>query len=181
LRQINAPGPYGVSMVTERTAPMPAATTQADLIATTEKEWAKLTALLDRVPEPLAASADADGITPTDILTHRAHWIGLFFQWLSEGEDAQMPDHGVKWNQLKPYNADLRARYAHMTWPQARAWLADQHARLLDWIGKSDDAQLYGAPMPGGTGWTVGRYAEAAGPSHYRSAAKYIRARIKAG
>jgi hypothetical protein len=29
--------------------------------------------------------------------------------------------------------------------------------------------------MPGGTGWTTGRYAEAAGPSHYRSAAKFIR------
>jgi len=32
----------------------------------------------------------------------------------------------------------------------------------------------------GDAGWTAGRYAEAAGASHFRSASKYIRAELRA-
>ncbi|GAB5448564.1 ClbS/DfsB family four-helix bundle protein [Gymnodinialimonas sp.] len=159
---------------------MPAATTKADLMTVTDREWTKLNALLEKVPGDLAETKDADDTCIKDILTHRAHWIGLFFQWLEEGAAAQMPDHGVKWNELKAYNAGLRDRYADVTWDAARAGLTEAHGRLRDWIAQSDDAALYGEPMPGGTGWTPGRYAEAAGPSHYRSAAKYIRSVLKA-
>lgn len=163
---------------------MPAATTRADLIAVTETEWAKLARLLDTVPDSLAAEKDAEETSITDILAHRAHWIGLFFKWLGEGRaggPVHMPDDGVKWNELKRYNADLRARYADLGWAAARRRLAEAHDRLLSYMQEADEAELYGGPMPGGTGWTIGRYAEAAGPSHYRSAAKYIRSRLKAG
>ncbi|MEM7720860.1 MAG: ClbS/DfsB family four-helix bundle protein [Pseudomonadota bacterium] len=158
---------------------MPAATTKADLIAVTEKDWAKLEKLLDTIPAELADVKDADDTSITDILTHRAHWIGLFFQWLEEGQAAQMPDHGVKWNQLKAYNAALREKYAEMSWEEALEWLTNQNAKLLTYMQNTPETDLYGAPMPGGTGWTTGRYVEASGPSHYRSAAKYIRARLK--
>ncbi len=104
---------------------------------------------------------------------------GLFFQWLGEGAAAQVPDHGVKWNGLKAYNAGLRARYAQVPWAEARAALAREAARLRTWIAAQDEAVLYDGPMPGGTGWTRGRYAEAAGPSHFRSAAKYVRRHMK--
>ncbi|WP_224813639.1 ClbS/DfsB family four-helix bundle protein [Hasllibacter sp. MH4015] len=154
---------------------MPAATCRAELLAVTDKEWAKLTATLDRVSDDIAMVPLGDDPSPRDIVTHRAHWIGLFFQWLREGEAAQMPDHGVKWTQLKPYNTGLRAQYADMSWNEARNWLNMEHTRLRAWIAGAGDDVLYGAPMPGGTGWTTGRYAEAAGPSHYRSAAKYVR------
>jgi len=158
---------------------MPAATTKTDLIAITEKEWTKLQTLLDQMPRSLAELKDADGVSIKDILAHRAHWIGLFFQWLGEGDAAEMPDHGVNWNQLKPYNAGLRQQYAGMHWCEARDWLSTQHARLVGWLAAATEDQLYGAPMPGGTGWTTGRYAEAAGSSHYRSAATYIRKRVR--
>jgi len=160
---------------------MPAATTQADLIAVTDKEWAKLCRVLDKVPHALNEAKDADGVSIKDVLTHRAHWSGLFFQWLEEGEAAQMPDHGVKWNQLKPYNAGLRETYADMTYAEARDWLTDAHRLLSVWMAATPEDVLYGGPMPGGTGWTRGRYAEAAGPSHYRSAATYIRKRLRTG
>lgn len=159
---------------------MPAATTRDELLAVTDREWSKLTALLDEVPEDLAVAAQGGDPSIRDILAHRAHWTGLFFQWLEEGEAAQMPDHGVKWSQLKSYNARLRDRYAAMSWAEARAWLIETQARLRAWIDAADDATLYGEPMPGGTGWTRGRYAEAAGPSHYRSAAKYVRGVLRA-
>lgn len=159
---------------------MPAATTRDALLAVTDKEWGKLETLLDTIPETLALAPQGEDPSIRDILTHRTHWIGLFFQWLDEGDVAQMPDHGVKWNQLKPYNAELRVRYGDVTWDAARAALAQAHGRLRAWIAGTDDAALYGGPMPGGTGWTRGRYAEATGPSHYRSAAKYIRGVVRA-
>jgi hypothetical protein len=159
---------------------MPAATNRADLLAVAEKEYAKLDKVISGIHEDLANRAFDDGWSIRDVILHRSHWIGLFFQWLEEGEAAEMPDHGVKWNQLKPYNAGLRERYADQSWQAARTRLADGHARLMAYLNMQDDAALYGGPMPGGTGWTTGRYAEAAGPSHYRSAAKFIRACLRA-
>lgn len=161
---------------------MPAATCRADLIAVTEKEWDKLDKLLRAVPERLAVEKDADGWSIKDVVAHRAHWNGLFFQWLEEGAAAEMPDHGVKWTQLKPYNAGVIDRYDGLVWAEACDRLAAGHARFMTFLRASDDTALYGGPMPGGNGkWTTGRYAEAAGPSHYRSAAKYIRARLRSG
>lgn len=159
---------------------MPAATTRDALLTVTDREWTKLSGLLDTVPEDLACAPRGDDPSIRDIVAHRAHWVTLFFQWLDEGEAAQMPDHGVKWNQLKAYNAGLRDRYAALSWEQARDWLAREQARLRAWIVATDEDALYSGPMPGGTGWTRGRYAEAAGPSHCRSAAKYIRGVLKA-
>lgn len=159
---------------------MPAATTRADLLAVTTKEWLKLRPLLGSVPDGLAAQTDAEGTSIKDIVTHRAHWIGLFFQWIAEGTAAETPDHGVKWSDLKTYNAALRARYAAMDWAEALAWLDAEHARLMAFLETAPEVLFYGAPMPGGNGkWSTGRYAEAAGPSHYRSAAKYVRARLR--
>lgn len=158
---------------------MPAATTREVLSAVADKEWTKLEALLADVPDALALAPQGDDPSIRDIVTHRAHWIGLFFQWLEEGDAAQMPDHEVNWNQLKLYNAGLRERYAETSWDEARDWLAREHLRLRAWIAGTDEGSLYGGPMPGGTGWTRGRYAEAAGPSHYRSAAKYVRGVVK--
>jgi hypothetical protein len=159
---------------------MPAATTKDELIAVTRKEWEKLGALIDTVPEPVALQLFEDDTSIKDVLAHRAHWIGLFFQWLDEGEAAEMPDHGVKWSDLKPYNARLRDSYRPLSWAEVRGRLATAHARLLRWMEETDEVTLYGGPMPGGNGkWTSGRFAEAAGPSHYRSAAKYVRACLR--
>lgn len=159
---------------------MPAATNRTDLLAVAENEYAKLDKVISGISEDLANRAFEDGWSICDVILHRSHWIGLFFQWLEEGDAAQMPDHGVKWNQLKPYNAGLRDKYADVSWQATQARLADGHARLMAYLNTQDDAALYGGPMPGGTGWTTGRYAEAAGPSHYRSAAKFIRACLRA-
>lgn len=158
---------------------MPAAKTRDDLLSVTDRDWQKLAALVGKVTAAQAKTPQGDDPSIHDILTHRAHWIGLFFQWLREGEAAQMPDHGIKWNQLKPYNAALRTRYADLTWAEAVDNLTQAHLRLRGWIAGQDEGALYGGPMPGGTGWTAGRYAEAAGASHYRSAAIYIRATLR--
>lgn len=162
------------------------ATCKEDLLSVTKAEYAKLVTALDRVPfdARLAPDPEADGTTLKDILGHRAHWITLFLGWYAagqRGEQPALPAPGYKWNELKRYNADLREAQADLTWDAARALLAENHLALLDLIKRLNDAALYGAPMPGGNNkWTTGRWAEAAAPSHYRSARKYIRTRLKA-
>jgi len=72
---------------------MPAATNRADLMAVADKEYTKLDKLIADIPDTLANRAFEDGWSIRDVILHRAHWIGLFFQWLDEGAAAQMPDH----------------------------------------------------------------------------------------
>lgn len=165
---------------------MPAATTKTDLLATTEAEFSKLTRLLDRVPVAARAVPDAgaEGTTLKDTVGHRAHWIDLFLGWYRAGQtgaQVAIPAPGYKWNDLKRYNADLRVAQQDMTWDDARDLLTNNHDRLLTFLNALSETDLYGAPMKGGNSkWTTGRWAEAAGAAHYRSAAKYIRTRLRA-
>ena len=58
---------------------MPAAINRADLVNVTQKDFAKLTALLDDVDADLAKQPFEDGVSIKDVIGHRAHWTGLFF------------------------------------------------------------------------------------------------------
>ena len=161
-----------------------AATDKTALEALTAREFDKLDALLTSVGPQLALKKDAEDTSIKDVIGHRAHWIDLFLGWYADGmagKTVTFPAAGYKWNELKRYNADLRHRQADLDWPGAVAMLKDRHQRLLDWIGERSQDELYGGPMKGAANdWTPGRWAEAAGPSHYRSVHKYIRARLKA-
>lgn len=159
------------------------ATSKSELLAVTEKEFAKLTALLDQIDPEFALEKDADDTSIKDVVAHRAHWIDLFLGWQRDGlagNEVHFPAKGYKWNELKRYNADLRAAQAELNWPQAREDLSQATARLTDFLTESSNDALYGCPMQGAKNdWTTGRWAEAAGPSHYRSACKFVRARLK--
>lgn len=162
---------------------MPAATNRADLIATTEREFTKLAALLATVDDQLAMQPFEGGVSIKDVIGHRAHWTGLFFGWYAQGQEmgaADIPAKGYKWNQLKAYNAKLRDDQAGLDWAEVLTMLEQSHARLLAFITDMSDADLYARPMRGGgSKWTTGRWAEAAGASHYRSAAKFVRACLR--
>lgn len=160
-----------------------AASQKKDLLDIAAKEYGTLAALLEEVDEALAYEKDAEDTSIKDVVGHRAQWIALFLGWYADGQAGKevfFPAKGYKWNELKRYNADLRASQSGLDWPAACALLAENHARLTGFIeGLSQDA-LYGGPMKGAkNAWTTGRWAEAAGPSHYRSASKYIRKRLK--
>lgn len=161
-----------------------AATNKSDLIAITEKEFATLGTLIAPIPAAVALAKNADDTSIKDIIAHRAHWITLFLGWYADGlagRTVHFPAEGYKWNDLKRYNADLRARQADLGWDEAKSLLADNHAMLMTFLSERSDKALYGAPMQGAkNAWTPGRWAEAAGASHYRSAAKYIRTLTKA-
>ncbi|MCR9088241.1 MAG: ClbS/DfsB family four-helix bundle protein [Rhodobacteraceae bacterium] len=161
-----------------------AATSKADLLRLTESEFAKLDKLVATIAPDRALLKDADDTSIKDIIAHRAHWIELFEGWYRDGlagREVHFPAKGYKWNELKRYNADLRARQADLDWPAAKDLLRRKSQELHALIDAASDDDLYGGPMKGARNtWTAGRWAEAAGPSHYRSAAKYIRARLRA-
>ncbi len=162
---------------------MPAATTRTALLAVTEKEYAKLAGLCNGLHATDALHTSADGMSIKDLIGHRAHWIDLFLGWYRDGQAGQevfFPAKGYKWNQLNDYNAALRKSQADLSWAQVLRTLEENHQSLVALITARSQDQLYGGPMKGAKNhWTTGRWAEAAGPSHYRSAAKYIRACLK--
>lgn len=160
---------------------MPAAASKAGLLEKTRSDYGKLQLVIEAFPEALRLERDAGETSPKDIIAHRAHWIVLFLGWYRDGaagKSPEIPAPGYKWNQLKAYNAALRSAQSEITWEEACRMLDTAHGMLTDFISGLDDADLYGAPMQGGGNhWTTGRWAEASGASHYRSAAKYLRAR----
>ena len=160
------------------------ATTKHALIDVTEREFAKLEKLLGEVTEAQAVIKDDDDTSIKDVVAHRAHWITLFLDWYADGQagkEVHFPAKGYKWNELKRYNADLRALQSELTWEDALMLLRAEAARLSAFLHDTPEAALYGGPMRGAKNdWTPGRWAEAAGPSHYRSASKYLRQRLKA-
>lgn len=157
--------------------------TRSQLLSITENEYSKLADLLARIDADAAMRKRDEGASIKDVIAHRAHWIDLFFGWYSDGkagETVHFPAEGYKWNELKRYNADLRARQKDIDWPASVAMLACNHKRLMRLITELSEHDLYGGPMKGAQNtWTTGRWAEAAGASHYRSAAKYLRSCIK--
>lgn len=162
---------------------MPAATTKSSLIAVCELEFDKLRREMNKVALHQALLLDENGVSIKDVIAHRAHWIDLFLGWYSDGQaglKVHFPAKGYKWSELKAYNAALRARQVDMDWDAAQAALMGAHERLMWFLAKLDDRALYCAPMKGARNdWTTGRWAEAAGASHYRSARKFIRSRLR--
>lgn len=160
-----------------------AAQCKSDLLDLCHREFARLDRLIGSLTPAIALAKDAEDTSIKDIIAHRAHWVDLFLGWYADGlagKPVHFPAKGYKWNALKRYNADLRARQVNVSWAQAVTLLHTGNASLLALLENRSDAELYGGPMQGAkNNWTPGRWAEAAGPSHYRSAAKYIRSRLK--
>lgn len=162
-----------------------AATTKDDLLALCAKEYDKLEMILDRVGPDMALVKDGHDTSIKDVVGHRSHWVDLFLGWYADGLAGRavfFPAEGYTWKDLKRYNADLRARQGDLGWDEAREGLRQAHSRLVGFLTERTEHDLYGGPMAGANNqWTPGRWAEAAGPSHCRSAAKYVRARMRTG
>ena len=100
-----------------------AATTKAELMALSDREYAKLIALFDRPTEAQALEKDDEETSIKDVIAHRAHWIGLFLGWYRgglAGKKAHFPAPGCKWNELKRYNAELRVQQGGIGWLHRR-------------------------------------------------------------
>jgi hypothetical protein len=162
---------------------MPAAQDKSALIAACEKEFAKLADLIAEIDDEVAGRPYDDGISIKDVIGHRAYWIDLWLGWDQAGhggQDVHMPAEGYKWSELKALNEAVRNRQRDLGWQDVRTLLRDRHNALMKRLSDMSEDALYGAAMAGGNGkWTAGRYAESAGSSHYRSAAKFVRACLR--
>ena len=157
-----------------------AAKHKQELIDVSEKEFTKLQKLLADIDEELALTPHPeDGITIKDTIAHRVHWNGLFFGWYENGvagKPVHVPAEGYGWGQLKAYNAKVREETAGVTWAEAKRALLDGHERLVKFVDDHDERDLYGPKQYDWQGkYPMGRWVESTGPSHYRSAVKYIR------
>ncbi|WP_109354908.1 ClbS/DfsB family four-helix bundle protein [Sphingorhabdus sp. EL138] len=160
-----------------------AAENKSELHQITQAEYQKLERLISSIDSKAALCKDEDNTSIKDVVSHRAHWIELFFNWYSDGmagKTVYFPAEGYKWNDLKRYNAELRKRQNNINWEEAVLALNKSYEKLLDFIETHSNRDLYDGPMKGANNkWTPGRWAEAAGASHFRSASKYVRARLR--
>lgn len=158
---------------------MPAAVSIPELLAICDKEYSKLTRVIADLSEEDAMMPGSDGISIKDTIGHRMHWVELYLCWVRDGragQDVQTPAPGYKWSELKAYNAQLRQAQADLDWESAKAGFAEAHGRLMAFLQEETEDSLYTPQtMPWLRNWTLGRWAEASGASHYRSATKYIR------
>ncbi|WP_174802166.1 ClbS/DfsB family four-helix bundle protein [Martelella limonii] len=164
---------------------MPAATNKSELLAVFDKDLAKLRKTLTEVDEETSTlSAPDDPVTIKGIIAHRTHWMGKLHHWYEDGvagREVFVPAKGYKWNQLKAYNAPLYAKGDETPWAELLSNFDAACDRLRSFIVSRQDLELYTKGVHAWTGtWTLGRYAEAAGPSHFRSANSYIRKTLKA-
>ena len=163
---------------------MPAAVSKDELLAAFDRDLARLMKTLKRVDGSMASLHAADDKTTIKgVIAHRTHWIGLFFVWYEggvAGETVRTPAPGVKWNQLKAYNAPIYEGANERPWTELLDAFEAACARLRRFIADGDDALLYTGGLYGWmNAWTIGRWAEAAGPSHFRSANAYIRKALR--
>ncbi|MDX8355767.1 ClbS/DfsB family four-helix bundle protein [Cognatiyoonia sp. IB215182] len=163
---------------------MPAATNKTDLLAVFDKDLAKLRKTLDGVDEEKSSlSTPDDDTTIKGVVAHRTHWMGLFHGWYEDGvagREVHVPAKGYKWNQLKEYNAPLYAKGNETPWMDLLSEFDAASDKLRRFIEAHDEALLYTSGTNPWTGkWTLGRFAEASGPSHFRSANTYIRKALR--
>lgn len=160
-----------------------AAKSKSELLSITHKEFGKLVKLVDFIEEKTALKKDHEDTSIKDVVAHRAHWIDLFLGWYADGlagKTVYFPAEGYRWNDLKRYNSDLRILQSKMDWEDAIEALQESFSKLTDFVESCSEEELYSGPMKGANNqWTPGRWAEAAGPSHFRSASKYLRAKLK--
>ncbi|MEM7289227.1 MAG: ClbS/DfsB family four-helix bundle protein [Pseudomonadota bacterium] len=160
-----------------------AANSKSDLLEITVKEFNKLNKLIDSIGAELAMEKRDENTSIKDVVAHRAHWIDLFLGWYADGIEGKIvhfPAEGYKWNDLKRYNSELRNSQSNMGWSEAVTMLQQRYQALIKFIESHSEQELYDGPMKGANNaWTPGRWAEAAGPSHFRSASKFIRSALK--
>ncbi len=161
---------------------MPAATSKTELLDVYDRELAKLLKLIDPITETSACWSE-DAVSIKAIMGHRIHWLDLFWHWYDTGKDGspvETPAPGFKWNQLKAYNAPIYTAADQEDWAALKTRFDDTATHFRTRLDALSEDELYTQHRYAWLNdWTLGRWSESAGPSHFRSAAKVIRKIIK--
>jgi len=159
---------------------MPAVTNKKDLVTAHKKEYDKLIEILDALtPIQADLTLPDEQSSARSITNHRTEWMKMFIRWYNDwvaGKEVFMPAKGYKWNQLVEYNALLWDKAKNKPWDEILKEFKNTYKKFLALIETIDQKELYTVGQYRWPGkWTVGRYSESAGSSHFRSARVYIR------
>lgn len=159
------------------------AKTKAELLALTDAEYQALFTAIAEIDAKTAGLEDVEGISIKDIIAHRAHWCDLLVHWRDEaraGRPVQKPAPGFTWTRVKEYNAKVRETERGKDWATVRGDFVRAHGALRTLIEGTEELALYGERLYDWMDdWTLGRWAEASGASHYQSARKSIERILK--
>jgi len=163
---------------------MSGVTNKKELLEITEKELEKLKKTISQFPQEKVEIFDEKvGGSLKSIISHRTEWMKMFFIWYQDGIDKkepQVPAPGYKWNQLKELNAKIWGRDKNKKWEEILHDFEAQSQNLLKFISSQEEEKLYTPKLFNWTNdWTLGRWVEASGSSHFRSANKYLRQILK--
>ncbi len=163
---------------------MPAAKNKQELLEATRKELDKLKETISKADPEQAEYFDKEiEASIKSIISHRMEWIRMFFGWYQDGIDQkepQVPAPGYKWNQLKELNAKIWERDEKKKWNQICEDFETESQKLIEFIESQDNKTLYTPKLYEWLNkWTLGRWLEASGSSHFRSANKNIKKILK--
>jgi hypothetical protein len=111
-----------------------------------------------------------------DILAHLYEWQRMFFTWYEtglDGEMAELPAPGYKWNQLPALNQAIYEKHQALTAEKALTLFRGSHQKTVEFVEILSDADL---TTPGLYKWmnknTLMAYLNSTTAAHYRWALK---------
>jgi hypothetical protein len=161
---------------------MPRATTKTELLAASEKRYARLMDFIEALPE-----ADRERVTDLngrdrnvrDVLCHLHEWHLMLEGWRAaglKGKTPSVPGEGYTWRTLPALNRRIWEKYQGASLAESMRLLARSHARLLKLVEGHSEAELWktGA-YPWTKSTTLGAYFVSALASHYDWALKTLK------
>ena len=137
---------------------------KAALLGAAERDFAKLYRLIANLPEELALERDQSGTCIRDVIVLRVQKLDAFLQ----GQDL---DHGAE--------ALSSTRLRIRDWDATLAELEAAHQQYVQKIELMAEAELLAKGPAPSDQFSLAERAEAAGPSQYRSALNFVRARLR--
>lgn len=157
-----------------------------ELLAAIALEFGKLLkALGDVAPDrvqmrTMEGHAKGTLMSPCDLVAYLTGWNELVLKWLERdaaGESIDFPETGFQWNELGKLAQKFYRDYADVPYPELVARLEAAKGRIVEAIGRQDDAALYGRPWYGK--WTMGRMIQFNTSSPYANARGRLRKWLK--
>lgn len=159
---------------------------KAELLQAIDKEFQKLSALLDAIPSQEAGLKQLEGhakdtiISVHDLVAYLVGWNELVLKWHRKkdaGEQVDFPETGYKWNQLGQLAQQFYLNYQDIPFEQLKEKLTTAKDHIVELINRYDDTALYGEPWY--DKWTMGRMIQFNTSSPYANACGRLRKWLK--
>lgn len=159
---------------------------KAELLQAIDKEFQKLSALLDAISSQDTGLKELEGhakdtmISVHDLVAYLVGWNELVLKWHRKkdaGEQVDFPETGYKWNQLGQLARQFYLNYQDIPFEQLKEKLTTAKVHIIELINRYDDTALYGEPWY--DKWTMGRMIQFNTSSPYANACGRLRKWLK--